>query len=221
MESENDGNRIDTPDETPVDEEQHGQETVAEDLPPDVKNIPLFGSSRKEDQRPPIDFKSESRSLVEGNEVHLVVYDVIHRDEPDEIAARGPVSVQRVLALHNDLEPYLGDIIGFKEIGFVIKTDIAEDKRNLNAEYLEGLILSFNCCLDYKKWTKIQVMEFFCQLVTPVTTTKLVEKVTAGSNLSMFQEEGYFEEINNDSSIINLDQFLIIHQEIEKLNRFQ
>ncbi|PIC36543.1 hypothetical protein B9Z55_015490 [Caenorhabditis nigoni] len=36
-------------------------------------------------------------------------------------------------------------------------------KRNLNAE---DLILPFNCCHDYKKWTGIQVMEFFSQLNT-------------------------------------------------------
>ncbi|PIC30169.1 hypothetical protein B9Z55_021507 [Caenorhabditis nigoni] len=128
----------------------HNQNTF-DDFPDETKDVPLFDPAPR--------YQEEFQEPIEQVEVHLFVYDVDRRDEPDEIPAHGPVSLQRVSASYNDLAPYFGDIIGFKEIGFVRKTDIAEAKRNLSAEYMKSLILPFNCCLDYKQWTKIQVME--------------------------------------------------------------
>ncbi|PIC16870.1 hypothetical protein B9Z55_023318 [Caenorhabditis nigoni] len=252
MERQNDRNGIETPNEAAAGEELHGQidGPVPENHSPEVKDIQLFENPGEDNQNAQLanhiqnevdDFRDETKDVplfdpapayqedilepiehVEGNKVHLFVYDVDHRDEPDEIPAHGPVSVHRVAASYDDLVPYLGDIIGFKEIGLVTRTDIAEAKRNLNDEYTKGLILPFNCCLDYKKWTKIQVMEFFSQLLfIPTTIKKLVMKISTGAHLSMFQEEGYFEELNKEASIIDLYEFSIIHREIEKLNRFQ
>ncbi|PIC30178.1 hypothetical protein B9Z55_021512 [Caenorhabditis nigoni] len=122
----------------------HNQNTF-DDFPDETKDVPLFDPAPR--------YQEEFQEPIEQVEVHLFVYDVDRRDEPDEIPAHGPVSVQRVSASYNDLAPYFGDIIGFKEIGFVRKTDIAEAKRNLSAEYMKSLILPFNCCLDYKQWT--------------------------------------------------------------------
>ncbi|UMM30665.1 hypothetical protein L5515_012450 [Caenorhabditis briggsae] len=42
----------------------------------------------------------------------------------------------------------------------VSNVEAESSKRNLNAE---DLILPFNCCHNYKKWRRIQVMEFFSQ----------------------------------------------------------
>ncbi|CAO4381854.1 unnamed protein product [Caenorhabditis nigoni] len=129
----------------------HNQNTF-DDFPDETKDVPLFDPAPR--------YQEEFQEPIEQVEVHLFVYDVDRRDEPDEIPAHGPVSVQRVSASYNDLAPYFGDIIGFKEIGFVRKTDIAEAKRNLSAEYMKSLILPFNCCLDYKQWTSIQTDGF-------------------------------------------------------------
>ncbi|PIC39251.1 hypothetical protein B9Z55_010997 [Caenorhabditis nigoni] len=249
MESGKNGNGSDTPGEASVNEELQGQmeKTVRENSPPDIKDIPLLRSSREENRRPPIvnhiknefyDFPTETKNVPrfvrapgnqeriqepiendEENEVHLMVYDVIDLDMPDEIAAHGPVSIQRVQASYDDLGPFLGDIIGLEEIGFARGMEIAECKRRLN--YLQDLKLPFNCCLQYRKWTKTQIMEFLCQLFTTGTTKKLTKKITTGSKLSMFQNDGHFEKLNENGQFINENQFSIIRQQIEKLNRFQ
>ncbi|PIC11477.1 hypothetical protein B9Z55_029062 [Caenorhabditis nigoni] len=249
IESENNGNGIDTPGEASINEELQGQmeKTVRENSPPDVKDIPLLRSSREENRRPPIvnhiknefvDFPNQTKNVPrfvpapgyqeqieqpiendEEHEVQLMVYDVI--DMPDEIAAHGPVSIQRVQASYDGLGPFLGDIIGFEEIGFAIKTEIVECKRRLLSDDLQKLKLPFNCSLDYKSWTKTQTMEWFCQLFEPETTKKLIEKITTGSKLSMFQNEGHFEKMNEGGQYIDENQFSIIRREIEKLNRFQ
>ncbi|CAO4384079.1 unnamed protein product [Caenorhabditis nigoni] len=210
-----------------------------------TKNVSLFAPvpGHQEEIQEPIEH-------VEENEVHLLVYDIDHRDEPEEYAAHGPVSVLRVLAFFYELKPYFCGIIGSSKrllsltMKFITqfrlhfqatrlqgaieptasqsRTGLAPSaKRNLNSEYLEGLILPFNCCLDYKKWTRNQLMEFLSQMFTPSTTMKLVVKISTGSHLSRFQDKGYFEELNKEASIINEYQFSNIQQEIEKLNRFQ
>ncbi|CAO4370906.1 unnamed protein product [Caenorhabditis nigoni] len=249
MESGKNGNGSDTPGEASINEELQGQmeKTVRENSPPDIKDIPLLRSSREENRRTPIvnhiknelnDFPTETKNVPrfvrapgnqeriqepiendEENEVHLMVYDVIDLDMPDEIAAHGPVSIQRVQASYDDLGPFLGDIIGLEEIGFARGMEIAECKRRLN--YLQDLKLPFNCCLQYRKWTKTQIMEFLCQLFTTGTTKKLTKKITTGSKLSMFQNDGHFEKLNENGQFINEKQFSIIRREIEKLNRFQ
>ncbi|PIC12235.1 hypothetical protein B9Z55_028579 [Caenorhabditis nigoni] len=238
MESGKNGNGSDTPGEASVNEELQGQmeKTVRENSPPDIKDIPLLRSSREENRRPPIvnhiknefyDFPTETKNVPrfvrapgnqeriqepiendEENEVHLMVYDVIDLDMPDEIAAHGPVSIQRVQASSNDLRPFLADIIGLQEVGFARGMEIAECKRRLN--YLQELKLPFNCSLDYKSWTKTQIMEFLCQLFTTGTTKKLTKKITTGSKLSMFQNKEHFEKLNEGGQFINENQFSII-----------
>ncbi|UMM40362.1 hypothetical protein L5515_017025 [Caenorhabditis briggsae] len=74
MESENYGYEIDTLDETPIDEEVHDQmkETVLQNRPLEIKDIPLLNSSREGDQKPPVvnhiqntfdDFPDETKNV--------------------------------------------------------------------------------------------------------------------------------------------------------------
>ncbi|CAO4366695.1 unnamed protein product [Caenorhabditis nigoni] len=154
---------------------------------------------------------------VEEEDEQLVVFDVMDRDESKDVGAVGPVSIERVQASFEDIQPDLEDIVGFPEIGFARKTEIAENKRSLN---LENLTLPFNCSWDSENWSKVQIMEFLCQLFVLATTKKLAEKVRADFSLTMFQPDRkkLFEEKLN--SIINWDQFLIICQELQKLEDF-
>ncbi|CAP35161.1 Protein CBG17530 [Caenorhabditis briggsae] len=188
-------------------------QNVLDDPNIETRDVPLIAPvpGHEEQVREPIEHSEE-------NQVRLVVFDVIPWNAPEEIPAHGPVSIQRVTASCNDLLPFLGDLIGFEEIGFAKNHEIENAKSNLNAE---GLILPFNCCHDYKKWTRSQLMEFFSQLFHPATIRKLVMKISAGSHLSMFQDEGHLEKLNESEQFINEDQFSIIQQEIEKLSRFQ
>ncbi|CAO4384767.1 unnamed protein product [Caenorhabditis nigoni] len=99
--------------------------------------------------------------------------------------------------------------------------EMSENKRMLGANS-ENLTLPFNCSTDYLRMSKVQIMEFLCQLFTPATTRKLIEKVRAGVFLSMFQpdQNKFSEKLNEDGVIINWDEFLIVCQEIQKLKDF-
>ncbi|CAO4387313.1 unnamed protein product [Caenorhabditis nigoni] len=138
----------------------------------------------------------------------LILFDVIDRNTPQDI--------------ESDLQPYLEDLVGFTDIGYARKSEIAKNKRHLDAD-IESLILPFNCFLNYLGWSKEQVQEFFCQIFPPENIRKLVEKVSAGCVLCMFQEteKSYFKRLNKRGSIIDWDQFLTICQEIDKIERFK
>ncbi|ULU07945.1 hypothetical protein L3Y34_019179 [Caenorhabditis briggsae] len=183
----------------------------------DVKYVEHLKVPVKQETQEPIENVEEEE---EEDVEQLIVFDVIDLNTPQDIGSVGPVSILRVQTSFEDLQPFLGNLVGFAEIGYAREPDMVENKRSLN--YLESLTLPFNCSLDYLQWSKAQVMEFFCQIVPPATIRKLVEKVPAGYRLSMFQEtkKKYFEKLNRGGPIINWDQFLIICEEIEKLNRF-
>ncbi|UMM40579.1 hypothetical protein L5515_017149 [Caenorhabditis briggsae] len=75
---------------------------------------------------------------------------VIDRDASQDIGAVGPVSIERVQTSFEDLQPYLGDVVGFPEIGFARKTEMAENKR-MSDKNLETVSLPFNCSLNYSR----------------------------------------------------------------------
>ncbi|CAO4366665.1 unnamed protein product [Caenorhabditis nigoni] len=191
---------------------------VKQEIPEiDVKNVERLIAPVKQEMQDPIENVEEEEEEVE----QLIVFDVIDHDADEDIESVGPVSILRVQTSFEDLQPYLEDLVGTPEIGFARKSELAENKRSLN--YPESLILPFNCSLNYLGWSKEQVQEFFCQMFPPETTRKLVEKVSAGCWLYMFQEteQSYFKRLNKRGSIIDWEQFLTICQEINKIERFK
>ncbi|UMM19876.1 hypothetical protein L5515_015300 [Caenorhabditis briggsae] len=159
----------------------------------DVKYVEHLKVPVKQETQEPIENVEEEE---EEDVEQLIVFDVIDLNTPQDIGSVGPVSTLRVQTSFEDLQPFLGNLVGFAEIGYAREPEMVENKRSLN--YLESLTLPFNCSLDYLQWSKAQVMEFFCQIIKPATIRKLVEKVPAGYRLSMFQEtkKKYFEKLN-------------------------
>ncbi|PIC18952.1 hypothetical protein B9Z55_024662 [Caenorhabditis nigoni] len=167
---------------------------------------------------------TEKQEFIEDeeNDQELIIFDVIEEDPPQDTAADGYVSIVRVQAAWDDLHPYMEDLVGLVEIGFARKTDMEAYKIWLGGDRMKNLILPFNCSMNTGAWSKTQVMEFFCQILPPDTTTKLVEKVSAGCYLCMFQVDQvrYFNKLNRDEPIINWDQFLLICEELDKIKSF-
>ncbi|PIC47926.1 hypothetical protein B9Z55_007096 [Caenorhabditis nigoni] len=232
MEFANDDIEFNNPWNAPLNEELHEQpvEGPAADrqVPVDVKretpeievkNVQPLSAPVKQEMWEEIENVEEEK---EEEIEQLIVFDVMDRNTPEEIESLGPVSILRVQTSSEDLQPYFEDLVGIPEIGFARRSEIAENKRNLDAN-MESLILPFNCSLNYLGWSKEQVQEFFCQILPPETIRKLVEKVSAGCWLYMFQETEklYFKRLNKGGSIIDWDQFLTICQELDKIERFK
>ncbi|CAO4366668.1 unnamed protein product [Caenorhabditis nigoni] len=232
MKFENDGFEVENPQDAPLNEELHEQPVegpVADRQVPvdvkretpeiEVKNVQPLSAPVKQEMWEEIENVEEEK---EEEIEQLIVFDVMDRNTPEEIESLGPVSILRVQTSSEDLQPYFEDLVGIPEIGFARRSEIAENKRNLDAN-MESLILPFNCSLNYLGWSKEQVQEFFCQIFPPETTRKLVEKVSAGCWLYMFQEieKSYFKRLNKRGSIIDWDQFLTICQELNKIERFK
>ncbi|CAP30213.2 Protein CBG10948 [Caenorhabditis briggsae] len=169
-----------------VPEQQNDQ--IKEKMPPSVR--PVNGEME-------IPVKVESIEEEENN-MQLIVFDVIQEDVPQDTEAMGPVSIVRKQTEFNDLQPYLGDIVGLTEIGFAKKTEMTANKRKLGGDRMDNLILPFNCSMGWPTWSRNQRMEFFGQLFSPETTKKLIEKVKAGYVLTMFQKDQtrYFKNLN-------------------------
>ncbi|PIC47922.1 hypothetical protein B9Z55_007095 [Caenorhabditis nigoni] len=232
MEFENDGIEFDNPRNAPLIEERHSQQVEGpvadQQIPGDVKReTPEIDVKNVERLRTPV--KQEMWEAIENVEEdeeeeveQLIVFDVIDRNTPQEIESLGPVTILRVQTSFEDLQPYLEDLVGIPEIGYARKSEIVENKRRLNADW-ESLTLPFNCSLNYLGWSEVQVKEFFCQILPPETIRKLVEKVSAGCWLYMFQEteKSYFKRLNKRGLIIDWNQFLTICQEIKKIERFE
>ncbi|CAO4366667.1 unnamed protein product [Caenorhabditis nigoni] len=231
-EIKNDGVEVDNPRNAPLNEERHSQQVegpvadrqvpvdVKRDTPEiDVKNVERLRAPVKQEMWEAIENVEEDEEEEVGQ---LIVFDVIDRNTPQEIESSGTVSILRVQTSFEDLQPYLEDLVGIPEIGYARKSEIVENKRSLNADW-ESLILPFNCSLNYLGWSEVQVKEFFCQILPPETIRKLVEKVSAGCWLYMFQEteKSYFKRLNKRGSIICWDQFLTICQELNKIERFK
>ncbi|ULU07961.1 hypothetical protein L3Y34_019191 [Caenorhabditis briggsae] len=128
---------------------------------PDIKNVERLENPVKEEV------------VDENEENELVVFDVIDLGASQDVDAVGPVSIVRIQATMEDIQPDIRDIIGFPEIGFARKTEMSENKSRLD---LENLTLPFNCSTDNLRWSKLQIMEFFCQLFKPATTKRLIKE---------------------------------------------
>ncbi|CAO4385798.1 unnamed protein product [Caenorhabditis nigoni] len=167
---------------------------------------------------------TEKQEFIEDeeNDEELIIFDVIEQDAPQDTEANGYVSILRVQAALDDLQPDFENLVGLVEIGFARRMDMAANKIWLGGDRMKNLILPFNCSMNTGTWSKTQVMEFFCQILPPETTTKLVEKVSAGCYLCMFQVDQvrYFNKLNRDEPIINWDQFLLICRELDKIKSF-
>ncbi|CAO4366699.1 unnamed protein product [Caenorhabditis nigoni] len=220
LEFENDEIGFNYPQEALVNQGLYGQmdEPVAEQIVPVNVKVEYPEPEIENFERLETPVKQEKED-VEDEEVQLLVFDVMDVGASQDVGAVGPVVIERVQASFEDIQPDYGYLIGFPEIGFASKTKMSENKKRLN---LENLTLPFNCSTNYLRWSKLQMQEFFCQLLEPAMTLKLVEKVRAGVFLSMFQPDlnEFFDELNKDGVIINWNEFLMICQEIQKLKDF-